>query len=156
MPKRVEHDWLQGRASLGMVAGWTPDEMRLVADLGYALAEQGRNQEAIIVFEGLAALAPATAYFQTALGALWLRMEEPKRAIAHLNAAIKADPQDIMALVNRGESYMQLGDRTAAIRDLTAAVRLGEQISAAGLELCLARASALLAHLEELSDQTGS
>ncbi|MGH9903048.1 MAG: hypothetical protein ACRD68_14675, partial [Pyrinomonadaceae bacterium] len=67
---------MNGRASLGAAGGWTAEEMRLVADVGFALAEQGREREAITVFEGLAALAPATAYFRAALGALWLRLGE--------------------------------------------------------------------------------
>lgn len=136
---------MQGRTSLGAAGGWTAEEMRLVADLGYALAEQGRNEEAVTVFAGLVALAPATPYFRSALGALWLRMGEPRRALEHLGAALSADPDDISALVNRGEARLQLGEREAAIVDLAAAVRLSESGAAGGAELWAARARALLA-----------
>lgn len=148
MMNRIDIDWVQGRASLGAAAGWTAEEIRLVADLGYALAEQGRNQEAITVFNGLAALAPATGYFQAALGALWLREGETLHAIRYLNSALTIDPQDIGALVNRGEAFLQAGEREAAARDLEAALRLEETGRAAVHMPNLTRARALLAQLK--------
>src|ERR1700750_3247447 len=105
---QFEQEWLNGGVSLGAVAGWTADEIRLVSELGYALAEQGRNQEAITIFEGLIALAPATAYFDSAPGALWLRENDPARALPYLNAAIQSDPKDIPNRVNRGEVFLRL------------------------------------------------
>lgn len=109
MSSKLEEDWLKGRASLGAAARWTPDEIRLVAELGFGLAEQGRNEEAITVFEGLAALAPATAYFQSALGALRLRTGDLEQSLIHLNAALLADATDISALTNKGEVLLLLG-----------------------------------------------
>lgn len=126
MTKKLDQDWIHGRASLGAAAGWTPDEMRLVAELGYALSEQGRQQEALEIFEGLAALAPATGYFQSALGALKLRAERLDEARLHLDAALAADPNDWTALANRGEVLMLLGDEREAIKDLRAAVELAD------------------------------
>ena len=147
---RLDIDWLQGRASLGAAAGWTPEEIRLVADLGYALAEQGRHEEAITVFEGLAALAPATGYFQAALGALRLRTGDPHRALTHLNAALAIDPRDYVTLVNRGEAYLLLNDTGRAVQDLDAAFRAGGQQAAAtaGAPMSLTRARALLLRLQ--------
>ncbi|HWS55292.1 MAG TPA: tetratricopeptide repeat protein, partial [Pyrinomonadaceae bacterium] len=118
-----------------------------VADVGYALAEQGREREAIAVFEGLAALAPATAYFRSALGALWLRVGEPALAVEHLDAALAADPQDLTALVNRGEARLRLGEFDAARADLQAVARAvapPETTSA----MCVTRARALLRALD--------
>jgi tetratricopeptide (TPR) repeat protein len=149
MSERLERDWLLGRATLGVAAGWKAEEMRVVADLGYALAEQGRNEEAAVIFEGLATLTPATAYFRAALGALWLRMDEPRRAIRHLDVALRADPRDALSLLNRGEAYLRLNDRVAARADLSAAVEAAATSPAAeGMKASAARAGALLAHLD--------
>jgi Flp pilus assembly protein TadD len=145
---RLLSDWLEGRASLGAAGGWTAEEMRLVADIGYALAEQGRHDEALTIFEGLAVLAPATAYFQSALGALWLRKGEPGRAVAHLEAALAADPADVSAQVNRGEAAMQLGDREAARRHLLSALEAGPRAPVAASNAALVRARALLTQLQ--------
>lgn len=113
-----EQEWIKGGVSLGAAAGWTADEIRLVTELGYTLAEQGRNREAITIFEGLAALAPATAYFESALGALWLREHEPARALPLLNNALAADADDITARVNRGEVFLHLGNYEGSRKDL--------------------------------------
>ena len=133
MSKEVDEDWLRGRASLGAASGWTPEEMRLVADLGFALAEQGRDDEALEIFAGLSALAPATAYFQGAY----------HEALEHLNAALRSDPTDVVALTNRGEVQMILGDQTAAVRDLRAALDMNaasQRDSAADIYVVRARA----------------
>jgi Flp pilus assembly protein TadD len=121
---KVDENWKSGRASLGAAANWTPDEMRLIADLGYGLAEQGRNEEAITIFEGLAALAPATAYFQSALGALKLRTGELEEAVLYLTAALATDPNDPSTLTNRGEANLRAGKFQAAVRDLTTALEI--------------------------------
>jgi Flp pilus assembly protein TadD len=121
---KVDEKWKSGHASLGAAANWTPDEMRLIADLGYGLAEQGRNEEAITIFEGLATLAPATAYFQSALGALKLRTGNLEEAVLYLTAALATDPNDLSALTNRGEANLRAGKFQAAVQDLTTALEL--------------------------------
>ena len=72
-----EKDWVLGNISLGAAANWAADEIRLVAELGFALAQNGRNHEAITIFEGLNTLAPATPYFEAALGSLWFAKTIP-------------------------------------------------------------------------------
>lgn len=141
--ENISAEWLRGRASLGAAGGWTAEEMRLVADVGYALAEQGRADEAITIFEGLAALAPATAYFQASLGALWLRKGEPGRAVEYLDAALASDPADLNALTNRGEALLQLGEREAARRDLQRVARSSADPRESETD-CVTRARALL------------
>ena len=153
---QIALDWVQGRASLGAAGGWTAEEMRLVAEIGYALAEQGRNEEALTVFEGLAALAPATAYFQAALGALWLRMGDPSRAVEYFDAALGTDAVDLTALVNRGEAYMRQGNMAAARSDLESALRLeGTAPLQATTAASLVRARALLSRLGNFDGETG-
>lgn len=152
--ERIAQDWLAGRSSLGAAGGWTAEEMRLVADIGYALAEQGRTEEAITIFEGLAALAPATAYFQSALGALRLRKGEPRRAVEHLDAALNSDPGDLTALVNRGEASLQLGDYEAARRDLQVVAQAADVPPGTTAARCVTRARALLRAFASLSAGT--
>lgn len=145
MMKNLEQDWLQGRITLGTASQWTPDEIRLVAELGYALAEQGRNAEAITIFEGLASLTPATAYFQSVLGALWLREKEPETALPYLDAAVAADPGDVTSLINRGEVYVQLNNLRAAERDLQSVIEIADSTKQPLAEKCATRARGLLA-----------
>jgi tetratricopeptide (TPR) repeat protein len=150
----LEQEWLKGRSSLGAAAKWTADEIRLVAEIGYALADQGRIEEAISLFEGLAVLAPATAYFQSALGALYLRENKPDKALKHLNIALSLDSKDIFSLVNRGEAYLRLGKRDIAIKDLKSAIQKGKFFKSESeiqtpLLQCLTRAKALVNTIEK-------
>lgn len=155
MANQPDYEWIQGRASLGAAAGWTTEEMRLIADFGYALAEQGRNEEALTVFEGLAALAPATAYFQAALGALYLRTGSYTRAIEFLDAALVQDARDLTALVNRGEAYLQIADHARAEADLHAALEIAEEEEPTGARYQSAvRARALLRTLSNRQTDT--
>lgn len=148
---QFEQEWINGGVSLGAAAGWAADEIRLVSELGFALAEQGRNHEAITIFEGLIALAPATVYFEAALGALWLRENNPARALPHLNAALAADPHDIPTRVNRGEVFLRLENFEGAKTDLEFVLRhkTGPDNKRL-LEQCLTRARALLLTVERL------
>lgn len=155
MSNQPDREWMQGRASLGAATGWTTEEIRLIADLGYSLAEQGCNEEALTIFEGLAALAPATAYFQAALGALYLRTGNTARAIEFLNAALAQETRDLTALVNRGEAYLQIEDFAKATVDLHHALEIAEQEEPVGTHFQSAvRARALLRTLS--SRQGGS
>lgn len=129
-----EKDWLFGNISLGAAAGWAADEIRLVAELGFALAQNGRNHEAITVFEGLNTLAPATPYFQAALGSLWLRENHPARALVHINAALAENPDDLVSYVNRGEAYLRLERYDEARKDLEAVLERSGPNAGSGLQ----------------------
>ncbi|MEP6923865.1 MAG: type III secretion protein [Pyrinomonadaceae bacterium] len=148
--KENEREWLKGHATLGAATKWTAEEIRLVTELGYGLAEQGRIAEAITLFEGLAALAPATVYFQSALGALWLRVDASEKALDYLNQVLQVEPRDLISLVNRGEVFLRLGEKAAASRDFQSAINLGKKKGNSTVEeKSLTRARALLASIEK-------
>jgi tetratricopeptide (TPR) repeat protein len=146
---KMQH-WLDGQISLGTAANWERDEIRIVSEVAYSLAQQGRIREAIVLFEGLIAVAPATAYFQAALGALFLRLKDFPKAVEHLDAALKIDPEDIVSLANRGEAHWRSGNKTAAREDLEKALQKGAQTSGGQTDindektLTIKRARALL------------
>lgn len=149
---QIEQEWINGGISLGAVAGWTADEIRLVSELGYSLAEQGRNSEAISIFEGLAAIAPATSYFEAVLGALYLRENDPARALPHLNAALASDPNDFTARINRGEVFIMLENFEGAKLDLD--FILNQEVTSENkfiIDQCLTRARALNTTLSRIS-----
>lgn len=142
--------WLDGQISLGAAANWETDEIRIISEVAYSLAQQGRLREAIVLFEGLLAIAPATAYFHSALGALHLRAKSFAKAIDCAAAALDIEPNNITSLVNRGEACLRAGDAATARADLETAVRLSDRKSAAQVDvndeaaLSVKRARALL------------
>lgn len=149
---QFEQEWISGGVSLGAAAGWTADEIRLVSELGFALAEQGRNHEAITIFDGLIALAPATVYFETALGALWLRENNPARALPHLNNALASDPHNILTRVNRGEVFLRMENYEAARIDLEFVLNQKKNSADSNLlNQCFTRARALLLTVDRLA-----
>lgn len=120
--------WLGGQISLGAAANWDKDEIRIISEIAYSLAQQGRNQESILLFEGLVAVAPATAYFQSALGALHLRTGDYAKAIEHFDAALDIEPNDIISLVNRGESYIKAGQIEQGRTDFEKALEVARRL----------------------------
>ena len=145
--------WLDGQMTLGAAADWNKDEMRIISEIAYALAQQGRHREAIVMFEGLLAIAPATAYFQAALGALHLRLKDFSKAVEYLDAALEIEPSDLVSLVNRGEAKMRLEKTDDARADFVRAVDLAgankRQVdNNEEITLAVKRARALLAALK--------
>lgn len=122
--------WLDGQISLGAAANWETNEIRIISEVAYSLAQQGRNLEAVVLFEGLLAIAPATAYFQAALGSLFLRLKNFPKAVEHLDAALNIEPNDIIALANRGEAHWRSGNSEAARIDLEKALQCATTLPA--------------------------
>ncbi|MBL8151500.1 MAG: hypothetical protein JNN15_16365 [Blastocatellia bacterium] len=120
--------WADGRLTLSRVKGWQPEEYQLMLMLGYTLHEQGRSEEAAIIFEGLLSLEPRNAYCHSALGAAYLRLEQDEKALTHLNMAIQLDAKDISAYINRAELLMKQKSYKQAQADLEMAIKLGTTI----------------------------
>ncbi len=120
----LTEQWLEGQISLGAAAEWNKDEIRIISEIAYSLAQQGRYSEAVVIFEGLLAIAPATAYFQSALGALNLRLKNYPKAIEHLDSALRIEGNDVVSLVNRGEAYLLIGEVEKARKDLGKALQI--------------------------------
>jgi Flp pilus assembly protein TadD len=120
--------WMDGRLNLSRVKGWDPNDYQLMMMLGFTLHEQGRSEEAAIIFEGLLSLDPRNAYCHSALGAAYARLEQDEKAMTHLNMALQLDGRDISAYINRGELYLKHGDYKQAQADLEMAIKIGASI----------------------------
>lgn len=124
-------------------------EMLEQATEGFNLFQDGRFRESLAIFESLAGMDPAEAYFQTALGACHLALEDLDVAESYFNRAIELDPTDLTPFVNRGEVHLRLGKVVEAARDFNHAVSLDPQ----GQDPLSARARMLAtAALESVED----
>ncbi|RKG95021.1 tetratricopeptide repeat protein [Corallococcus sp. CA053C] len=99
-------------------------EMLERATEGFNLFQDGQFHESLGLFQHLASLDPSEAYFQTALGACHLALEDLDAAVACFNRAIELDPSDITPFVNRGEAFLRQGRVTDAAHDFQHAVSL--------------------------------
>ncbi|MCS6885545.1 MAG: hypothetical protein RMM17_04240 [Acidobacteriota bacterium] len=134
--------WIEGRLPLARVKGWSPNEIQMMMILGFTLHEQGRSEEAAIVFEGLLSLDPKNAYCHSALGAAYLRLDEDEKALYHLNMALQLDSRDISAYINRAELFMKQQNYKQAQVDLEMAIKLG--LSTGARNEAIRRAQGLL------------
>lgn len=125
-PERVEK-WIKGEITLQELNGISGPEMLEMAVIGFTMYEQGRYEEARIVFQGLANLDENEGYYRTALGAVYLAQEELESALTCFDEAIRLNDKELASYVNRGEVYLRQGKIVEAAHDFKRAVDLDPQ-----------------------------
>src|SRR3954465_13445001 len=115
-PERVEK-WLRGEITLQELNAISGPEMLEMAVIGFSMYEQGRYEEAKVIFQGLCTLDPKEGYYRTALGAVYLAQEDLDNALIMFNAAIGLNDKEIASFVNRGEVYLRQGKIVEAAHD---------------------------------------
>jgi len=107
--------------------GWTPEELYLLSDRAYGFYQQGRYEEAAVIFDGLIALDPGNSYYRTAMAAICLALGDAQRAVDELSAVLEKNPADLEARARRCEAYCDLRRWAEARRDLAILQRNGER-----------------------------
>lgn len=105
--------------------GATPEQLFLIAETGYHLIREGRNEEAIAVFEGLALIDESADYYRLALAAAHVQAGNPDRAVSELDGLLRRTPQHVEALVQRCLAQLRRGDLNAAANDIATLRSLG-------------------------------
>jgi thioredoxin-like negative regulator of GroEL len=93
---------------------WTEDEIYLIAGRAYELAMQGEYNDAAIIFDGLAAIAPQNSYIRCSLAALCLQLSQPETALA----VLAAGPDSPRVAQLRVEAFLELNRSDEAAREL--------------------------------------
>jgi predicted Zn-dependent protease len=101
-----------------MPSPWTAEELGLVAERAYQLHLQGRDQEALTIFEGLVTIEPRNVYCLEALAALQLKAGAADRAVDYASRALAFSPRAIDAMACRCEANVMLNRITLAQQDL--------------------------------------
>lgn len=116
-----------------------------LARLGHEAFEAGRIEEARVVFESLVGLGRRDPFAHTMLGTILLSAQALDAALAQFEAALDIDPDELAALVYRGEIRLARRKVARAVEDLERAVKLGAAsdpfVQRAKKLLVLARAS---------------
>lgn len=107
--------------------GWTPEEIYMLAERGYAFYRQGCYQEAAVIFDGLTALDSHNSYCRTALAAVCLALGDAQRAVSELSILLNRIPADHEARARRCEAYCDLRSWPEARQDLAILRRNGER-----------------------------
>ena len=79
----------------------TPDLLQQAMQ-GFQMYEQGRYDEARVIFQELSALDPKEGYYRTALGATLLAVDDLDESLVHFNEAIRLNDADTAALSRGG------------------------------------------------------
>lgn len=118
---QLVQDWAAGKTTLKAIKGYTDDELHAIAQVGYYMLMQGKNEEAKTLFEGLTSVDPRNDYYHRALGVLYYKLGEAQKAIRQFAYAIRVNKRDPIAYVNRAEVYIAEQDWQHAISDIRTA-----------------------------------
>jgi len=107
---------------LAQALGFSEADVQKIAGLAAALCQAGRWEAALKLWAGLVSLHPERAEFWSALGSTLTRMGRHEEALPVLTLALRMDPTDTAALVNRAECYIATAQVEAAVADLEQAI----------------------------------
>ncbi|MCB9655244.1 MAG: hypothetical protein H6729_14075 [Deltaproteobacteria bacterium] len=136
--------FVSGQITLGDLQGITKDEQYQMAEVGYNCLRLARYDDARTVFEGLMALDPFDAYFQTALGTIAHQTGDFALADTRYSRALEINPFSGTARASRGELRFIRGDAVSALADLMRSVK----DDADGKEPATVRARAIVESLK--------
>ncbi len=121
MPPIVKEEYaarfIYGDITASDLMGLTRDELYLIAKRGYTLLQQGKLDEAKVIYEGLVYLDPYDPYFYTVLGSIRQKQEKFDDALACFEIALRLQPWNVNALANRGEILLNMGKIEEALAD---------------------------------------
>lgn len=112
----------------------------LMMEAGYIYLGMQRFDEAMKVFEGIAALAPDSDVPEVALGSVEFCKGNFKKAMAHYKKAQKKDPNSLFAKVYMGETLFFSGDKEHAVELLMEVKKADPDGGAGGFAIALLQA----------------
>jgi tetratricopeptide (TPR) repeat protein len=110
--------------TLSEALGIESKEVASLINTGFVYYEQGRMKEARILFEGISLLDSLNPYVHSILGSIYQKQQKYDESIASYTLAINIFPEDIHALTNRGEVYLNQGKIAEAAHDFEQAIQL--------------------------------
>ncbi len=121
-PERVEK-WMKGEMTLQELNAISGPEMMEMAIVGCSMYEQGRHEDAKVIFEGMAQLDPQEAYYRMALGTIYLAQEDLEQAEKCLKLAIQINSKHLASHFYLGEVHLRQNRFEEAISNFR---RVGE------------------------------
>lgn len=102
-------DWLKE-------LGWTRDQLDDLQNAGYAYIRQGKYEIALPLFEALTVLDPESAYDMETLGALYLQLNNPMKALKVFDKALKLEQDHAPTLLNVTKALFMVGKKEEGIK----------------------------------------
>jgi tetratricopeptide (TPR) repeat protein len=102
-------DWLK-------TLGWNEDQIEDLRNAGYAYIRQGKYDIALPFYEALLVLDPESAYDAQTLGALYLQLNNPAKALKCFDRALKLDADHAPTLLNVTKALFMLGKKEEGLK----------------------------------------
>ncbi|MBS0654921.1 MAG: tetratricopeptide repeat protein [Verrucomicrobia bacterium] len=90
--------------------GWTQEHLDEIRNAGYAYIRQGKYDIALSFFEALVVLANDNAYDAQTLGALYVQLNQPEKAIKYLDRALQLEADHAPTLLNLTKAFFMSGN----------------------------------------------
>ena len=100
-------------------------------NLGYALAETDRLEEATGAYSKAIKINPNWAAYYNNRGVIYNKLGQDEKALTDYNKAIELDPKDTLIYNNRGLIYDNLGENERALTDYNKAIGLDPEYTSA-------------------------
>lgn len=89
--------------------GWNEDHLEEIRNTGYLYIRQGKYDVALPFFEALVVLDPNDAYDAQTLGALYVQINQPEKAIKYLDRALQIEADHSPTLLNLAKAFFMAG-----------------------------------------------
>lgn len=95
---------------------WNEDQLEELRLTGFAYIKQGKYEIALPIFEALVVLSPDSVYDSQTLGALYLQMNQPLKALKYFDQALKSEGDHAPTLMNVTKCFFMLGRKEDGLR----------------------------------------
>lgn len=124
----VTEELIRGERTLGSALGYSSNKLYGIANVAYRLLMTGRYDKALTIYQGLVASAPYDSVFRCHLAATLGVLGRYDDALEEYDAALRLNPENVDALVGRGEVYLRHDRLREALEDLGQAIKLDPEL----------------------------
>jgi len=121
------HAFSNRKISFAGLVGLEQKKIKQVAEMGYVKLRHGRFEEARKIFEVLTFIDHKNFFHHLALAGAYQKLKKYVDAIFQYSEAIKIDPKNLNAFVNRGEVYLRNRNYRRAAEDFREAILLDQR-----------------------------
>lgn len=96
--------------------GWTEEQLEDLRYTGYSYVRQGKYDIALAFFEALIILDPESAYDAQTLGAIYMQLNQPAKALTYFDRALKIDAEHGPTLLNLAKAFFMMGRKQEGLK----------------------------------------
>lgn len=98
------------------VLHWSEDQLEELRMTGFAYVRQGKYDIALPIFEALSVIEPDSAYDAQMLGAIYLQIGNPNKAMKWFDKALKLEGDHGPTLLNLAKTFFMLGKKEEGLK----------------------------------------